>query len=96
MLFVRFEDLTVQPKSVLKRIYDFLAVPEFQHDFDNVEQATKEDDQVYGLPGLHEIKPKVAPVASDYLSVLGADGVRLIESNYGWYFSLFRYPLRSA
>jgi hypothetical protein len=53
--------------------------------------VTQEADQVYGIPGLHNIRHKVEPLQNDYISVLGKDAVRFTESNYGWYFDLFGY-----
>jgi sulfotransferase len=91
ILFIRFEDLTAHPKQTLQKIYTYLGVSEFSHDFNNVAQVTQEDDDAYGIPGLHEIRPKVAPLQNDYLSILGPDAVRFVQSNYGWYFSLFGY-----
>jgi sulfotransferase len=93
ILFVRYEDLTAQPKQTLQKIYGYLGVPEHQHDFGNVPQVTQEDDQAYGIPGLHNIRPKVEPLQNDYLSVLGKDAVRFVQGNYSWYFSLFGYPV---
>jgi sulfotransferase len=91
VLFVRYEDLTAQPKQVLQKVYAYLGVPEFEHNFQEVAQVTQEDDQAYGIPGLHEIRPKVEPLANDYLDILGRDAVRLVQGNYPWYFALFGY-----
>jgi sulfotransferase len=93
ILFVRFEDLTMDPQATMQRVYAYLGIPEYRHNFDQVPQVTQEDDDVYGIPGLHDIRPKVEPLQNDYLSVLGKDGVRFIQSNFGWYFSTFGYPV---
>jgi sulfotransferase len=93
ILFVRYEDLTAHPKQTLQKIYGYLGVPEYQHDFGNVPQVTQEDDQAYGIPGLHEIRPKVEPLPNDYLPILGKDAVRFVQGNYSWYFSLFGYSV---
>jgi sulfotransferase len=90
-LFIRHEDLTTHPKQTLQKVYAYLSVTEFQHDFDKVAQVTQEDDDAYGIPGLHAIRPKVEPQTSDYISILGKDAVRFVQSNYAWYFSLFGY-----
>ena len=37
MLFVKFEDLCLYPEQQMIRIYDYLGIPYFQHDFDNVQ-----------------------------------------------------------
>jgi len=91
ILFLRYEDLTVQPKQTMQKVYAYLGVPDFAHDFSHVPQVTQEDDQAYGIPGLHNIRPKVEPLTNDYLSVIGPDVVRFTQANFGWYFSLFGY-----
>lgn len=93
ILFLRFEDLTSQPATVLARVYQYLGVPEFAHNFDKVAQVTNEDDAVFGIAGLHDIRPKVEPLAYDYLEVLGRDAVRHIQQNYGWYLQMFGYQV---
>jgi sulfotransferase len=92
ILFIRYEDLAAQPKQTVQKVYAYLGVPEFQHNFNDVAQVTQEDDQAYGIPGLHEIRPKVEPLAHDYLSIIGKDAVRFVQSNYAWYFTAFGYP----
>ena len=74
-------------------VYDYLGVPEFEHDFDNVPQVTQEDDRVYGAPGLHDIRSKVEPLTKDYMTVLGRDAVLAVQNNFAWYFTLFGYPI---
>ena len=70
--FVEFENLTEYPMDTMRKIYDFLGIEHFQHDFNNVEQYTKEDDEnVHRISGLHEIRPKVAPVPRSALETLG-------------------------
>ncbi len=61
MHFVEYEQLTSNPKSAMKGIYDFLGLPEFKHDFDNVKQVTSENDLVHVWKDLHLIRPKVEP-----------------------------------
>ena len=96
ILFVRYEDLTAQPKQAMQKVYAYLSLPDFQHNFENVPQVTQEDDQAYGVPGLHQIRPKVELFQNDYLSILGKDAVRFLQGNYAWYFTLFGYPMSSV
>lgn len=91
MLFVKFEDLCLYPETEMKRIYSYLGVPYFDHDFDNIQQVTKEDDEVYGAYGDHEIRTVLAPVPSKAKQVLGRDVCDWIWNNYQWYFQQFRY-----
>ena len=58
-LFVEFEDLIADAKSQLNRIYDFLELERFAHDFNNVVNKNQENDSVYGLIGMHDVRSKV-------------------------------------
>jgi len=91
MLFVKFEDLCLYPELIMKKVYEYLKLPYFQHDFDNIEQVTKEDDEVYGMFGDHKIRKKLEPVHSKSKELLGKDVNEWIYNNYKWYFDQFQY-----
>lgn len=91
MLFVKFEDLCLYPDAQMIRIYDYLGISYFKHDFDNIEQVTKEDDEVYGTFGDHVIRTKLEPVPSKAKQLLGKDVCDWIYNNYKWFFEQFRY-----
>jgi sulfotransferase len=93
MLFVKFEDLTTEPAETMRRVYEYLGVPAFEHDFGNVVQVTHEDDEVFGIPGLHEIRPKVEPYYNDYMTVLGREAVMAVQNQHSWYFNQFGYRI---
>jgi len=60
--FVQFERLTADPIGTLAGIYEFLDIPYFEHDPQNVVKVTVEDDRVHGFRGLHEIRSEIVPV----------------------------------
>lgn len=92
VLFVRFEDLTSSPKSELERIYSYLSLPYYEgHDFNNVEQITKEDDSIYGIYGDHVIKQQIQPTKKDYRDILGDEVCNWIKNRYKWLFDNFGY-----
>jgi sulfotransferase len=91
MLFVKFEDLCLYPDTEMTRIYEFLEVPHYVHDFDNIEQITQEDDEVYGIYGDHKIKNKLELPQSQSKKILGADISDWIFNNYKWFFDRFNY-----
>jgi sulfotransferase len=93
ILFLRYEDLATQPKLSMQKVYAYLGVPEFEHNFEKIVQVTCEDDHAYGIPDLHEIRSKVELQNNDFMSVLGKDAVRFVQSNFGWYFNLFGYSI---
>jgi sulfotransferase len=92
-LFIKYEDLVKNPDNQLKRIYEYLELPYFKHDFKNIEQVTHEDDKIYGIFGDHIIRPTIESLKDDYLEVLGESGCRLITDNYQWFYEAFDYKV---
>jgi sulfotransferase len=93
ILFVKFEDLCEDPKTQLNRIYTYLDLPQYQHDFNNIPQYTREDDKWYGVFGDHIIRQELKPVNNDFYEVLGPNACRIIENNYAWFFNDFGYKI---
>lgn len=92
ILYVRAEDLTSYPDREMQKIYKYLELDYFKHDFDNVEQTVKEDDSVYGLTNdLHTIKNKVQPLKTDYNEILGKQVCDWIDNSFSWYQKGFGY-----
>lgn len=92
ILYVRAEDLASRPAEQMKRIYDYLGMENFAHDFDNVEQTVREDDSAYGLSNdLHTIRREVRPLKADHEEVLGPQLCDWINRTHGWYQRHFGY-----
>ncbi len=58
-LFVEYEDLINNPKTQLDRIHNFLDLPSFEYDFNNIDgsSVTEDDETLHGFAGMHDIKP---------------------------------------
>ena len=91
ILFIRFEDLTLQPDKIIRQIYNFLNVDFFNHNFLNVKQETFEDDEIFGIRNLHTIKNKVEFIKNYYIETLGEALSDMIYNNFKWYFDFFNY-----
>ena len=91
MLFVKYEDLCLHPETEMTRIYEYLKIPYYKHDFKNVEQTTKEDDSVYGAFGDHIIRNEVKLLPSKAKQLLGKDVCDWIHNNYKWFYDYFNY-----
>lgn len=91
MLFIRYEDLAKNPVQEMERVYKYLGISNFTHDFNNIEQITVEDDTVYGIYGDHSIRKKLEPANNDYTQVLGVNACNWIKSNYKWFYDEFKY-----
>ena len=91
MLFIKYEDLTRNPTKELERLYSYFEVDGHDHDFENIEQITVEDDEVYGVFGDHKIQNKITQNKPDYKEVLGVNASDWIKQNYGWFYDHFKY-----
>lgn len=92
MLFIRAEDLTSNPKTIMSELYDRIGLTPFEHNFDHIEQTTHENDVIHGLDNeLHKIKNKIEPLKEDYVEILGIDACNFIDTEYAWYQKYFGY-----
>jgi len=74
MLFVDYNKLMSAPKMQLKRIYEFLEEPHFEHDFSNVEQiATGDSWRAQKLHGLHDVRKEFKKEPKSAREILGGD-----------------------
>lgn len=89
--FIKFEDFTINPEREIKKLYNYLDIPYYQHDFDNVEQLTQENDVIHGIFGDHKINNKISPVEEDYLDILGKPESDRIRDHYSWFYQRFNY-----
>lgn len=91
MLFIKYEDLMKFPDKEMAKLYRYLEVDNFEHDFTHIQQITKEDDSVYGVYGDHVIKQHLSPVKADWNEVLGKNAAEWVKSHYKWFYEYFNY-----
>ena len=58
-LLVDYDNLCANTEQVLARIYDFLGLPHFLHDLNNIVDLHPENDSVYGLSGMHDVRSSI-------------------------------------
>lgn len=90
-LFIKFENFTSNPQREMERVYEYLELPFYQHDFNNVEQKTFEDDRMHLPFGDHNIQRVIKPVSNDYLDVLGKHNCDNIYNKFAWFYKAFNY-----
>jgi sulfotransferase len=74
MFILPYENLTKDPKNTMKKLYEFLEEPYYEHNYQYVEQVTFEDDEVHGFGNnLHKIRKIVKFQPSDAIQMLGKD-----------------------
>jgi sulfotransferase len=91
ILFVKYEDLCLNPVTEMIRIYEYLGIDYFHHDFEHITQFTKEDDTVYGAFGDHTIRNDLKLLPSKAKQLLGKDVCDWIYNNYKWFNDYFKY-----
>jgi sulfotransferase len=93
ILFVKYESLCLNPDYEMKRIYQYLEIPYYQHNFDMIPQITEEDDSLYGDFGDHIIRNRLELTNSTAQVVLGPDICAWITKRYEWFFKFFNYNI---
>jgi len=71
---VEYNDLVINPEETMNKIYDFLELPHYEHNFSKIEKVETDNDEVLGLPkDLHEIRKSLSQsstsldILSDYI-----------------------------
>jgi sulfotransferase len=61
LLLVEYDALTSRPIETVDAVYEWLSIPRYKHDFDNVRQipGASEFDAKLGAPGLHTVGKRV-------------------------------------
>jgi sulfotransferase len=83
--FVDFDQLTQRPEEIMEGIYEFLGEDAFPHDFNNIPQVTTDFDEMYPVPGMPAIRPKLEPhLQPDWPMILGPTGDQYGGNNSLW------------
>jgi sulfotransferase len=71
---VEYNDLVNNPNETISRIYKFLDIEYFEHNFDNIENTCKEEkDLAWGIENLHVIRNKLQKTSTPPEEVLGKE-----------------------
>jgi sulfotransferase len=81
---IKYDDIVNTPQETMNKIYDFLEIPSYKHNFNKIKKLEKDNDEALGQPAnLHEIRPKLSKVSKKPEDVL-SDYVLNKYSNIGW------------
>jgi len=73
MLFVEYEDLIYKQEETMRRIYDFLEIDNYSHDFKNVHNNHREmDTEVWNLKDMHYVRKEVKKTSKKPEDVLSS------------------------
>lgn len=71
VLIVEYDDLISNPQREMNKIYDFLDMEPYLHNFSSIINTVQEEDSVYGLKDMHIVRSKIQKIHRDnnlYLS----------------------------
>jgi sulfotransferase len=91
IFFMRYEDFCKFPEPIMKSLYEYLEIPYFSHDFNNIEQFTEQNDAYYIFN--HKIRKELKPVEPKAMEIIGKGACEYIYSNYEWFFKKFNYSI---
>jgi sulfotransferase len=58
-LFIDYAELVADTNEALDKIYSFIDAKRFEHDLENIENTLPENDFVYGLLGMHDVRKTI-------------------------------------
>jgi len=73
---VEYEDLVDNTQKKFEKVLRFIGVDEIPLELNNLNNPHPENDAVYGLPGLHYVRPKLSKVSPPSIEVLGEECYR--------------------
>ena len=69
--FVKYDDLVAQPEQEIRKVYQFMELPYFNHKFEDLQQVEvngmKYDDTIVGK-NMHNIRSVVRKVNNPYIN----------------------------
>jgi sulfotransferase len=64
MHLIEYNDLVSNPEKTMRKVYQFLELPYYSHDFQNLNHKYRErDDDIYGLSDMHEVRKNLNKVS---------------------------------
>ena len=72
-LLVEYDDLVANPNRTMQNVYAYLDVPHWAPAKTGLENPNPENDTVYGMPGLHHIRPELKRTSPPAEEVLGEE-----------------------
>jgi sulfotransferase len=83
-LLIDYDFFTREPEKTMNTVWDFLEVPRYKHDFNNIKNQTPEDDRVYNYVDLHTIREKITPSKLKAMEILGPDLCKITDGYEFW------------
>lgn len=68
---IEYDNLINNTQETLDKVYDFLEISSYKHDFTKIENKYREKDkEVYGIPDMHHVREKISKVSLEPETIL--------------------------
>ena len=92
LLFVEYDDLISSPNETMKKVYDFLEIEYYIHDFNNIQNHHRElDNEVYALRDMHFVRKEIKKISKNPEDVLSDYTLNKYSKQEYWKYSDHRY-----
>jgi sulfotransferase len=81
---LEYDNLISNTSQTIDEIYEFLEIQSFDHNLDNIINTVKENDDVYGLPGMHDVRPQILKKSIDPEKVLSKNIIEKYSNLEFW------------
>lgn len=67
---IEYDDLVADTESEVAKVYEFLGLEPFRHDYSQIRNVTPENDTVYGLRAMHHVRKTITPSGTNAKAIL--------------------------
>ena len=60
---VHYDELVSDTAVVLRRIYQFFGMPDYEHQLTDIHNTSSDDDSVWGVSQMHQVRPEIRKLA---------------------------------
>ena len=81
---ISYDNIVNNPQETMNKIYNFLELPEYNHNFNKIIKLEKDNDEMFNYPkNMHEIRSTLNKISKDPKKIL-SEYVINKYSNIGW------------
>lgn len=91
LLMVEYDDLIEKPNEIMKKIYDFLEIDFYSHNFEKIENTHREIDDQWYLKDMHYVRSKLEKKSYNPKSVLSSTTLNRYSNLEYWKYSDHNY-----
>jgi sulfotransferase len=82
---VEYDDLVFNTKIEIEKIYNFLEMDKFEHNYDLINyNSSSRDTQYFGVPNLHKVRQKISKNSKDPKKVLSKSVIKKYSGKEFW------------